>query len=514
MTIHVSCRTALAALAVVFVPIVASAQPAPATSTPAPAAAPAGTPASPARPRDAVVEALAPVPGGLKPEQVGQRVATTSYSVAVKQAELRAAAAKVDQALVNFFPRVTLTATYTRLSEVENSLGGGGGLVGARNNGPLHTGPCPTDPTQSCVYDSGNLPVAAQPLSFPVILDNYSFVASVAVPVSDYVFRISQGYSAASGAERAKSLEVEASKLQAAADGEVAYYNWIRAKAQVLVAKDAVAQTEAHLVDARRVLAVGLLSPADVLRLEAQLAAAQQVAAEAQAYASIAEEQLRTIMHSESSAELTIGVDLMSHAPPRNTPSLDTLTKRALERRLELRALDETESSLKETVSIAKAGYLPRLDAFADATYANPNPRSFPAKEEFKFTWDVGARATWVLNDIATAAATAAEAKARVATVVQQRAALRDGLRMEVASAYFDLQKASASINAADQGVLAAAESLRVRQELFKVGKATAVDIIDADTEFVRSRLRQIDARIGLFVSEVRLAHATGADVK
>jgi outer membrane protein TolC len=185
-----------------------------------------------------------------------------------------------------------------------------------------------------------------------------------------------------------------------------------------------------------------------------------------------------------------------------------------MERRLELRALDETEASLKETVSIARAGYLPRLDAFADATYANPNPRVFPSKEEFKFTWDVGARATWVLNDIATAAATAAESKARVATVVQQRAALRDGLRMEVAAAYFDLQKASANISAADQGVAAAAESLRVRLELFKVGKATAVDINDADTEFVRSRLRQIDARIGLFVAEVRLAHATGADVK
>ena len=488
-------------------------------AVPAAAQTPAATPTSVAPPVlaeravDPIATGLAPVPGGLTPDEVGAVAARTRPSIRVKQAELRAAAARVDQAFASFFPRVTGTAGYVRLSPLTLSFGNGA-LVGAKNEGALLVGTCPGVPAggPQCVVDSKGTPVGAQAFNLPVFLNQYTFQAQVAVPVSDYVLRLSQAYSAQSHGEKAKRLELEALGLQEAADAKVAFYNWVRARGGAIVAREAVAQAKAHLVDAKQTFEVGLLSKADVLRLEAQVAGAEQAEAEAGAYSALAEEQLRTVLGTGPEKPLAIGVDVMHETPEPPSESLEAAQRMAFDRRVEIRALDETEYSLKEVESVARAGYLPRIDAFADAIYQNPNQRVFPAHDQFDFTWDVGARLTWVVNDTFTAPANVAEARARTEGVAQQKQALRDGLRLEVASAYHDVPKSAVSIEAAERGRTAAEESLRVRRELFRNGKATGVDIVDAETELTRARLNQLNARIGLHVARTRLAHATGAD--
>src|SRR5439155_12641819 len=100
--------------------------------------------------------------------------------------------------------------------------------------------------------------------SFPVILDNYSFVASLVVPVSDYLLRISQAHASAIHAEKGKRLEAQAEELQAISDAKIAYLNWVQARGQVIVARESVDQARAHVDDANKVFAVGLISRADV----------------------------------------------------------------------------------------------------------------------------------------------------------------------------------------------------------------------------------------------------------
>ena len=62
--------------------------------------------------------------GGLTSAVVAARAEATSFDVKAKKDELEAAAAGVDQALVGYFPRLNLTARYTRLSPItQGSLG-------------------------------------------------------------------------------------------------------------------------------------------------------------------------------------------------------------------------------------------------------------------------------------------------------------------------------------------------------------------------------------------------------
>lgn len=484
----------------------------------APAPGNAATPATalppnaPAKP-DLLALALAPQGGGLTPEEAAKGAMQTKASVRVRRAQLDAASARVDQALVTFFPRLSVTAQYTRLSEVAGFSLGSGALVGSSAPGLLTVGPCKPNPTANCLNDATGNPAVGAQVSFPVPLNATAFTASLAVPISDYLLRISQGYSAAKHNERGRRLDVEAETLQAAADARVAYFNWVRSRGQIVVSQQSVDQARAHVTDANRSFAVGLVSRADVLRFEAQVAAAQQLLADAQALSAVAEEQLRIVIGLPPERPLAVGFDVLHEQPTVPAEKLVELQDLAMQRRLEIRALDETELSLKDVVKVAQAGYAPRLDAFADFTYANPNQRIFPQVDRFAATWDAGVRLSWTINDTFNAIGASAEAKANAAVVAAQKAVVRDGLRLELASAYNDVQRAAFSIDAAERQLAAAEETLRVRNELFRNGKATSTDIIDAEGEVTLARLSRLNARIGLLVAQVRLEHAVGRDV-
>jgi outer membrane protein TolC len=453
-------------------------------------------------------------------EEVAKLAAASQPSVRVRQAELRAAAAKVDQALISYFPRLTLGASYTRSSNIENSFAVPGTAgISLTAPGRLGTGPCPGDPGKVCVLDAASQPVEGRvgeglKLEFPAFANAYSLVASLSLPVSDWVLRMSKGLSAAAHGQRAKKLQVLAEQLQVAADAKILFLNWVRAKGQVIVAREAVAQSRAHVDDAKRLHQVGFLSRADVLRLEAQVASAEQLRSEAEAFEVIADQQIRLALAIPASQPLEIGVDVMSDAAlAAPLEPLATLQRRALERRLEIRALDETQHALKESEDVTSAGYMPRVDIFANGTLANPNPRIFPQKQEWDFTWDAGVRLTWNVNETFITAPAVAEAKAHTSIVVEQRAQLRNGLLLEVTAAYTEMARAASNIEAASRGLAAAEESRSVRTQIFKNGKATSAELIDAETEVTRGRLRRLDAHVGLLVAKTRLDHATGRDV-
>src|SRR6185503_4312486 len=91
-----------------------------------------------------------------------------------------------------------------------------------------------------------------------------------------------------------------------------------------------------------------------------------------------------------------------------------------------------SESALREQASVARAGNYPRLDAQANALYANPNPRFFPQEEKFRGTWDVGLVLSFTPTDIPGAQAQTSVAEARALEISAQRRALYEALRLDV----------------------------------------------------------------------------------
>ncbi len=431
-------------------------------------------------PPDLLAKALRPVAGGLKPKQVAAQAIRTSPNVKASYAALRAAAAKVDQALVAYFPQLSVAFTYSRLSKVDDT------------------------------FDVEVQPGVFMPMEIPTQLNSYSLTGQLGVPFSDYLLRLTQAYASASRAEQAKKLEARAKELQVGANAKVAYFNWIRAKGQSAVADLAVAQAKAHLSDARKTFQVGLISKADVLRLEAQVAQAEHLSRASRAFEAVAEQQLRTFLHLRPTHKLAIGVDVMRPPAQKKRRQIGRLHRLALARRVELKALDATIESLDKVKSLTAASYFPRLDGFFNTNYANPNQRFFGTHEEWNFSWELGVRLSWTINDTFTTLGAAKEADANKRSVEQQKKALADGIKLSVTAAYHEGVTAHSAIKAASRREVAAVEGLRVRRDLFRVGKATSTDIVDSETELTQARLQRVNAHVDVLVARAKLEHALG----
>jgi outer membrane protein TolC len=431
-------------------------------------------------------ERLAPAPGGgLTADQVASRAQLTSFDAAARREAIQSAEARLDQAKAAYFPRLTLTGRYTRLSPI----------------------------TQSFPIPGGNAGMAAENVVIPVRFDVFLAQAGLNIPLSDYVLRLSHNLAATSRSRRAAVLDEQAAKLKAALDGRTAYYTWLRARAQVIVAERSLEQARGHLEDARHAFDVGTSSKADVLRVESQVATGELVLEQARNLAVLTEEQVRTAMHDPSSQTYAIGEDLRADLPPTVPENTAALEAEAMNRRLEVRALEETSTSLREQAKVARAGNYPRLDAFGDLILANPNPRFFVQDGVFRGSWDVGVQLVWSPNDVLTAGPQRRDAESQANQIEMQKLALRDSIKIQVLQAYQLMKESEIAVQTAKRGLAAAEEGYRVRRELFRNGRATTVELLDSQADLTRESINSVNARANLLVARASLDHATGRDI-
>jgi outer membrane protein TolC len=459
----------------------------------------------------ALLTLLAPQPAHaqgtrLTADDVARRALASSYQVEAQQHELEAAHAGVDQAEAGYYPRLTAAARYTRLSDVDNPALGNLVLAPMAQPGPL---------------DANDRLVAA-PLSFPTVLDQYALTAQLQVPISDYFLRVPNATESASANEKSSALQLEAARLQVATDARKLFYAWMQSKLQLTVAEQTLVQTQAHHADAKKLLDAGMISNADVLSAEAQVAQSELLLERAKNLAALNERRLRTLMHDPGQTPYELGETLTDASAAGATSTATAvpagqdgaaLERQALDRRLELKALHEADHALSSQADVANAQTLPRLDGTADVTYANPNPRFFPQREKFDATWSLGVQLSWTPTDIAGAGAQARGARARAAATRSQAQLQSDAIKVEVARALQAQDEAQKAIETTGRRVRSAEEAQRVRTLMFQNGRATGVEVTDAETELTRARLALIESQIGLRVAQVDVAHATGADV-
>lgn len=467
--------------------------------------------------RNPVLEVFTPQPRGLTAEEVAKRASASSKTIAAKNAELRAAAAKVDSAMYQFLPRATLNGSYTRVSKVVNSLGGGS-LLASSGPGPYTVGDYDvTNPTageilsgQGLVDANGN-PVSGYAIKFPTYTSAYSLGASLSIPLSDYVLRMANSIRGTKLNQEAAALTARAERAKVEGDARVAFFNWARALGQVAVTEKSLERVQARLRDTETAFSVGMVTQASLLRMEAQVAATQSALEEAKGFRDLAAEQLAVIMHDQR-AEYALGEDVLVTSAVPESESAESLVTFAQDHRLEIKAVALSAESLKAAESVVKAGRYPRIDGFADYTYANPNQR-YMMNLGWKSSWSVGVRATWALNDILVNNSSAREYAASRESMEAKRDAMADAVRLEVTSAYTDRRKALASLIAAKRSSEASQSAYEVSMQLYKVGKATTTELIDAEGELLASNLRLINAHIDTKVAETKLAHATGRDL-
>lgn len=494
-----------------------AAAPAPTAATDAPAPELVGPEpaAEPPEYDDPVQAAMMPNQGGLTSDQVAARAVENSYAVKAREAQLKAAAAGLDQTMIQFLPQVKATASYTRLSKT-NVAFGSGAIVGAANPGLIVAAPCDpalgVPPLAQCIYDQEGELVGAAETDFENPLNQYSLSASLAIPFSDYILSLAPARKGSQAQMRAAEYQRDAERVKVESDARIAYYNWLKAIAQVSVAEQSLENTRARYEDATAAFEAGLVSKSDVMRLEALVENTESMVEQSREFRDLAARQLAMTMGEDGAKtpSYAIGEDVFGPPPPPPKDALDQLIERAWSQRLELKALDATIESVDYGIRATRANYYPRLDGFAEVNYQNPNQRFFPLESKWRASWVAGVSLTWVMNQTIVTKAKVQEYEANEAELEAQRAALRRGIAMEVSAAYADSRRAAAAAAHQARAVEAAEEAYRVAVDLYRAGEATTTDVIEAESERVNTTLQGVNAHIDLRVADSKLRYATG----
>jgi outer membrane protein TolC len=229
--------------------------------------------------------------------------------------------------------------------------------------------------------------------------------------------------------------------------------------------------------------------------------------------ADLTETQVRVAMHAPDTEVLAPGEGLDS-APAPFQGNLHQLTLEAYASRAEIKSIDANTASARAQVDVVNAAKWPVVTAFADGIYANPNPRKFPATQDWFPTWDVGAQLVWSPNDVITSRPLSADAEARVNQLEAQRLITRDGIQVEVMQAYQAVLEADFAIGSTKRELDSAQEAYRVARQLFVNQRGTSTTLTDAETELTRARLDALNASADARIARVRLDHAVGRDVR
>lgn len=446
--------------------------PAPAMSKPAPAPPAA---ADDMQSFDKELDALF-TPGGLTSDQAAAKAVGVSPSVRRSVAEIDVAIAQAEAAELVRIPQVSAKAAYTRLS--------------------------PLDPVNFGTF------------TIPVFLNVYTVQAQVGVSLSDYVLRYPKLIEAAHLAEEVAKVSRRSSEVNAGQEARIAYYEWVRAKLQVLIAQRQLSQVQATLKQVRALAEVQRLSRADLMRVESNEAQADQAVIQLQNLSALREEQLRLLIDAPEGQTLAVGEDIRTDVTAPAAGKLDDLVGSAKAQRLDFKVLDTGIRAKEKQRAAEKAGKYPRLSAFAAAEYTNPNQRIFPQEDKFSLTWSVGAQVTWTLNDALIQGTTDRRILGETNELRADRQNLERGTRVQVLAAQQAVLIAQAALQTSAKGLAASEEGYRVRRELLNAERATAVELVDAETDLTRARIAALNARVDLRVAMTQLSHALGNDAK
>jgi outer membrane protein TolC len=189
---------------------------------------------------------------------------------------------------------------------------------------------------------------------------------------------------------------------------------------------------------------------------------------------------------------------------------VDAMIARALERRPERRALEQRIGGAAARQEAIAAATRPTVSVVGGLDYANPNPRIFPRKGEWREAWDLGIQANWNFFDFGRAKAQTAEAAAAVSATRERLVELDQLVSADVRQRLLDLDSTQAVVRASSDAVKSAAEARRVVTDRFAAGVATSTDVLVAQVALLESELARSRALASVKLAEARLERAVG----
>lgn len=380
-------------------------------------------------------------------------------SINAGNAAVRASEARIQQARSSYYPQLAASGGYTR-SYVSNSSSGSGSSGAA---------------------------------------DHYSSTVAFNQNVYDF------GRTSSQVAIQKFNTQSAHSDLQSTTDQVVfnvkqAYYNLLETERAKVVAKEAVAQFQRHLDQARGFFEVGTKPKFDVTKAEVDLSTARLNLIRAENQVSLARVTLNNTMGLPDAPAYTLQ-DTLSFV--KYELSYQEAVKKAALQRADLQSLRYRGSASRESVNLAKKGYWPTVSGSAGYTFTGAG---FPLDRG----WNYGLSLNVPLFSGFLTKYQVAEAQANADTIRSNELTLRQDIFLQVQQGYIALRDAAESIQTTELAVRQAKENLELATGRYEAGVGSPIEVTDAVVAYSNAQLAYSQALYNYKIAQATIELAIG----
>ncbi len=283
------------------------------------------------------------------------------------------------------------------------------------------------------------------------------------------------------------------------------YYGVLLAARELEVAEQSAKTAKSIMDRSQARFDSGLTVESDLLTAKVRMAARQQEVIRARNTLEVARAQLNTVMGvpldflfqtTELLAERTLSI-----------PAMPDLEKQALTNRPDLKRIASEEAAQRQSVSVAKSAFGPRVNAFAGWEMDNP---TFVAGGGGN-NWLGGIEVQFDIFQGGAKRAELSRQRALEDKVVAMKQAASDAVRLEVRRAYYETDANRQQIDVARATIAQAQESLRINQDRYDSGLTTITDLLGAEDAARRSQTDYWEAIYHFQTSYANLELASGS---
>ncbi len=288
----------------------------------------------------------------------------------------------------------------------------------------------------------------------------------------------------------------------------IGYLRYYEAKALQEIARSSQHELSEQVTVAQARLKAGVLTNADVLRVQVALANAQQQEIVAKTQAEIARGGVLiacgfspddpAIDLSEPAALLAAGHSALPDYPGARTQSLRLRPELLQGKHLAAAADRQRRARL--------FAFLPEVNL--EAAYVRVDGQAFAPPDSVY----VGLKAQWAIWEWGTTYYGYKAARAQAEAALLDLEAQRRQITGEVATNLAQTAAAQSAVQLAQQSIKSAEEAYRVTQALVKAGSATTTDLLDSQAALTQSRLSLTRAQYQQAIAHVQLMHTLGED--
>ncbi|MDD5529569.1 MAG: TolC family protein [bacterium] len=410
-------------------------------------------------------------------------------SMKIEQAGVKSADAGTMIAGAGFLPKVSASASYTRLAET-SSL--------EMANPEVQVIPDSTSPTgvwfKTIGYTISSFEMGQ--------LENYVTQLTVQQPIFTWG-KIISGYQISKLNLDATKEDYKKNKNELILNVTKAFYGIIVLEEFVKITEDAYKQMQSHAGVIEKRYNEGLASKFDLLRTKVQLTNMEPQLIKAKDGLELAKNGFKLLLGLKQNENIKLE-GALNYEPI--TIELEKSTKAAQVNRPEIKSMNMRKEMAKKALFINRTSNLPNIVAIGNYYYEKPLYFS----NEWGTTWNVTLAAQMQIFSGFENLGRVRQASYQLSQAEHGLNLIKEGIKMEVQSTYLQLEQAKKLVTSQKENISQAEEALKIVEQRYNNGLATSLEVMDTQLALMQAKTNRLQALSDYVIAKCAFEKAVG----